>query len=48
MAAIIRIIATTIRSSISEKPFCLLRILFALPLRGFSILGEPVNQILSL
>jgi hypothetical protein len=26
MAAIIRIIATTIKSSINEKPFCLLRI----------------------
>jgi hypothetical protein len=26
MAAMIRIIATTIRSSISEKPFCLFRI----------------------
>src|SRR5271169_4738227 len=29
MAAIIRIIATTIRSSISEKPFCDLRILYS-------------------
>jgi hypothetical protein len=28
MAAIIRMIATTINSSINEKPFCLLRIEF--------------------
>jgi hypothetical protein len=28
IAAIIKMIATTIKSSMSEKPFCLLRILF--------------------
>jgi hypothetical protein len=39
MAAMIRIIATTIKSSISEKPFCVLRILFS-PV-GLTSLDRP-------
>jgi hypothetical protein len=41
IAAIIRMIATTIKSSISEKPFCLFRILFSLARRSRFI--WPVN-----
>jgi hypothetical protein len=36
MAAMIRMIATTINNSISEKPFCF-RILFGLPVKFFLV-----------
>jgi hypothetical protein len=36
MAAIIRMIATTIKSSINEKPFCLFRIFSILPCEKIS------------
>jgi hypothetical protein len=39
MAAMIRIIATTIKSSINEKPFCLFRICLFSVAKSFLIFG---------
>src|SRR5271169_1199883 len=54
MAAIIRMIATTIKSSISEKPFCVFRIssflrqrfelVLSLPFVVFFFLGRPIHR----
>src|SRR5580692_6972164 len=44
MAAMIRMIATTIKSSISEKPFCLLRILFFLLAEFVCLPGYDRNK----
>src|SRR5271169_4498141 len=45
IAAMIRIIATTIKSSISEKPFCVLRIVFSSPVSSCEPSGGPVRQL---